>query len=48
MKYWYLFIQACSGRLLKTVSRHFQPITIIKWSPDGSYLVTGNYLHYAI
>ncbi|XP_060834297.1 WD repeat-containing protein 18 [Rhopalosiphum padi] len=32
---------ACSGRLLTTVSRHFQPITIIKWSLDGSYLVTG-------
>ncbi|XP_050436219.1 WD repeat-containing protein 18 [Adelges cooleyi] len=32
---------ACSGKLLTTVSRHFQPITIVKWSPDGSYLVTG-------
>ncbi|CAI6343875.1 unnamed protein product [Macrosiphum euphorbiae] len=32
---------ACSGRLLTTVSRHFQPITIIRWSSDGSYVVTG-------
>lgn len=32
--------------LLTTVSRHFQPITIIKWSSDGSYVITGNYFNF--
>ncbi|XP_039294496.1 WD repeat-containing protein 18 [Nilaparvata lugens] len=33
--------QVCSGFLMGTGIRHFQPITVIGWSSDGSHVVCG-------
>uniref|UniRef100_A0A8D8ZPG3 WD repeat-containing protein 18 n=1 Tax=Cacopsylla melanoneura TaxID=428564 RepID=A0A8D8ZPG3_9HEMI len=33
--------QISSGRLLATASSHYQPITVVKWSADSSFIVTG-------
>ncbi|KAI5738742.1 hypothetical protein M8J77_010618 [Diaphorina citri] len=33
--------QISSGRLLATASSHYQPITIVKWSADSNFIVTG-------
>jgi hypothetical protein len=37
-----------AGLFWKVIENCQFTITIIKWSPDGSYLITGNYLSYKI
>lgn len=33
--------QISSGRLLATASSHYQPITVVKWSADSNFIITG-------
>lgn len=36
-----LLLQLASGRLLGSGCRHFQPVSVLRWSGDGSLLVCG-------
>jgi len=37
----YVAVQICSGHLMAVGTRHYQRITVLKFSDDGVYLISG-------
>ena len=35
------FVQVATGNLLATLSRHFQSVSVLKFSDDGSHFLSG-------
>ena len=36
-----VILQICSGHLMAVGSRHYQRITVLRFSDDGAYLISG-------
>ena len=34
-------LQVCTGRLLAVICQHYQPVNVLKFTDDGTYLLSG-------
>ena len=37
----FVCMQVCTGRLLAVICQHYQPVNVLKFTDDGTYLLTG-------